>query len=463
MTTQKKLYIQRFYLALFGIVLSIFTFEIVLRVYVYVLNDQKTYTFNKELVYSMAKEKDEVLSGYKRNDTQEQYSPSRQAQGNIYAIGDSFTNGGNLIYSNSYPYKLFKKLDESWNVHNMGVCESTSIDTLGLVNQLLSTPIENHSIFLILTGATDIFAGHSPDRSTMANPLLKIQQRKVVHPNSQESSLSYFKTYLLLKELYEQFQATQSNKFIKYDLKAVQKLNHIAESAAFKKCSVRYSSGHCLGTMIDKEFAQDAQDYILASYLKLDFAMTSRDYSKRIRSLLDFVKLHGDVLEDFSWVDISATLSFLSSKQSQYALQSILSELESIFKTFEHKKDHLFYQAIANLTDALKDREKLLQNRKERITSLINKIRSKEMIPILMTYPLPYSEVNKTIREVALSNKLHLIDLEKIFSLESSKVKRNLLVDYQHLTPEGNSLMAKSIQEYIQAHSPLRPSLQSSQ
>ncbi len=463
MTTRKKLYIQRFYLALFGIVLSIFTFEIVLRVYVFVLNDHKTYTFNKELVYSMAKEKHEVSSGYQRNDTQEQYSPLTQPKGNIYAIGDSFTNGGNLIYSNSYPYKLFKELNESWNVHNMGVCESTSIDSLGLVDQLLSTPIEDHSLFLILTGATDIFAGHSPDRSTMANPLLKIQQRRVIHQNPKESFLSNFKSYLLFKELLDQLKATQSNSFIKYDLKAVQKLNQIVESPAFKKCSLTHSSGHCLATMIDKEFAQDAQDYILASYLKLDLAMTSLDYSKRIRSLLDFVKLHGDILEDFSWVDISATLTFLSSKQSQYALQSILLELESLFKTFQHKKDHLFYQAIDNLKEAVKDREKLLQNRKERITSLVNKVRSKEMIPILMTYPLPYSEVNKTIREIALNHKLHFIDLEKIFSLESVKAKKQLLVDYQHLTPEGNSLMAKSIQKYIQAHSPFKSTFQSSQ
>ena len=129
MTDKKRLYGQRVCLILFGVGLSILCFEIVLRLYVYLLNDQKTYTFNKELVHSIVKEQQELSRGYERNDIQEEYSAAQGEKGTIYTIGDSFTNGGNLIYTSSYPYKLYHKLEQTWTVHNMGVCESTSADS----------------------------------------------------------------------------------------------------------------------------------------------------------------------------------------------------------------------------------------------------------------------------------------------------------------------------------------------
>ena len=47
----------------------------------------------------------------------------------IITIGDSFTNGGNVEWEQSYPFRLFEKLDKRFPVSNMGICEDTTKGT----------------------------------------------------------------------------------------------------------------------------------------------------------------------------------------------------------------------------------------------------------------------------------------------------------------------------------------------
>ncbi len=452
MTTRKKLYFQRLSLAILGLALSIATVEVVLRLYVSVLNEQKTYTFNKEIVYSIGREQKEHASGYLRNDTQEEYSSSSQAFGTIYSLGDSFTNGGNLDFTSSYPYQLHHTLEQKWTIHNMGVCESSSIDTQRAISELLKEDVEEGSIFLILTGATDIFSGHDKSRLTMATPLINIQKKKKISSTSYPKFLNHFKSFLLVKELIEQYQWVYKSQRLRSDLKIVQKLNEISNSQEYLQCLNDHSSGFCLAERVDHNLALDSRDYMLDYLLNLDLGMDSKEYAMRVRSLLDYLKVHGDVLEEFSWVDISATLSFLVSKQSQFAAQDIFSELNSIFNSFPHKEDHLFKQAFTNITTALYNREKLLIEREQRLHQIVSDLKKRKMTAILMTYPLSYSEVNQSIRKVAKESNTHLIDLELIFQEMKRDSSEKLLVDYQHLTKKGNRIVAMAIRDYILEH-----------
>ncbi len=451
MTPKKKLYIQRLYLAIFGLLLSVLTVEIVLRLYVSVLNEQKTYTFNKEAVYRIAKEQKEHASGYLRNDTQEEYASQSKPLGTIYALGDSFTNGGNLDFSASYPYQLHQSLEEKWTIHNMGVCESSSIDAQNTVTKLMGEGVEPGSLFLILTGATDIFAGHNQSKDTMATPLIQIQKKQRMDQYSYPSFLNHFKSFLLLKELTTQYLWVHSNQQLSSDLFIVQKLNQISKSSSYQLCLAAHSDGFCLAHEMDEPMAKDAREYVLEYLLKLDLGMDSKDYAQRIRSLLDYLKVHGGTLEEFAWVDTVATLSFLASKQSQLSLQSIVDELRATFNQFPHphKDDHLFLQAISNLAEAMANREVLLEQRKERIRKIVVDLQEHKMKPILMTYPLAYSEVNQSIREVAKQLGVHLIDLQSIFEKSQKSQKEKLLVDYQHLTKKGNQIVAESIRNYL--------------
>lgn len=452
MTSKKKLYIQRFYLSLFGLILSLVTVEVVLRLYVSVLNEQKTYTFNKELVYSIGREQKEYASGYLRNDTQEEYSSHSKPDGLVYAVGDSFTNGGNLDFTSSYPYQLHQSFKQKWTIHNMGVCESSSIDTQAVISKLLKQEIKQGSIFLILTGATDIFAGHNESKMTMATPLINIQEKKVIQSSTVSSFFNNFKSFLLLKELINQYFWVHTSHKLSSDLEIVQKLNKISTTTSYKNCLFDHSSGYCLAKNVDHKLALDSRDYVLDYLLKLSLGMDSNDYAMRIRSLLDYLKVHGGVLEEFSWVDISATLSFLTSKQSQFSAESVFIELESIFNQFPHKEDHLFLQALSNISEALINRETLLKKREQRLYQMIKTLKDHQMVPILMTYPVPYSEVNQSIREVAKKSKTHFIDLEKIFKQAKKQGPEHLLVDYQHLTKKGNHIMANAIHDYIVHH-----------
>tara|TARA_Y100000780_G_scaffold232553_1_gene265985 strand:- start:97077 stop:98444 length:1368 start_codon:yes stop_codon:yes gene_type:complete len=445
MTDKKRLYGQRVCLILFGVGLSILCFEIVLRLYVYLLNDQKTYTFNKELVHSIVKEQQELSRGYERNDIQEEYSAAQGEKGTIYTIGDSFTNGGNLIYTSSYPYKLYHKLEQTWTVHNMGVCESTSADSLKIIQELLTKKIKKNSYFLILTGATDIFAGADDSIPTMATPLISIQRREKVDQAGLESFLSHFKSYLLVKELFRQIKQSGPLFIPKYDLATVERLNRIIESPKYKDCANHNSHGHCLAKNLSSEEANDARDYILEHLLKLELGMDSKDYSKKINDLLDYLDIHAHTLKDFSLVDMTATLAFISSKQSQFSYQDILKRLRIIQNSLKLKEYPLFANAIHNFAKTIEDRRELLEKRRLRLFQIANILKKANMKPVFLTYPLSYSEVNQSIRDVAQETHSALIDLEIIFNKRSLKKKEDLLVDYQHLTSQGNEIVADAI------------------
>lgn len=454
MTSKKKLYLQRSFLVLFGILISILTVEFGLRFYNCFLNKERTYAFDRNLAYEIAKESVNINHGYDRNKTQEDYRPEVKPDGVIYALGDSFTNGGNLNYSASYPYQLYLKLDKHWTIHNLGVCESTSKDTLKIIKKTLQKSVPKNSVFLILTGATDIFAGQDPMRETLATPLISQQHPKRVNDRqAYPNFLNNFKSFLLIKEYYHQYALAHSNPILKSDLKIVNKLNNIFEAPTYKKCISHNSSGACLGKMLPHSMALQSRDYIMNYLLQLKMGMNSKDYAKKITSLIDYLNIHGDVLEEFAWVDSIATIVFLASKQSQYKISSLIQKLTDAYAKFSHKDKHLFTEAVLNVNEYLSHRDNLLEKRNLRMLEIISLLRKNHIQPVLMTYPLSYSEVNDSIRSISHKTNTPLIDLENIFEKKANiEHERRLLVDYQHLTPRGNKIVAEAVFHYFQEH-----------
>ena len=61
---------------------------------------------------------------YNRDITYEIYS--KNSSHTIVFIGDSFTNGGNVNFEQSFPYQSFLRFNKKIEVRNMGVCEDTT-------------------------------------------------------------------------------------------------------------------------------------------------------------------------------------------------------------------------------------------------------------------------------------------------------------------------------------------------
>lgn len=77
----------------------------------------------------------------------------------IITIGDSFTNGGNVHWNETYPFQLFTKLDKKIPVSNLGICEDTTKGSYMRLEDYYKKNLKNgkKTIVIALVGAADMF------------------------------------------------------------------------------------------------------------------------------------------------------------------------------------------------------------------------------------------------------------------------------------------------------------------
>lgn len=129
--------------------LSILAIELLLRSYILKYQDEQ---------YLKAKNYRAPFYSQMFDDKYESYSVEN-SNTKIICIGDSYTNGGNVLRSQTYPEQLFSLLEEKNDVLNMGLCEDNSPSSLKRLKHEIQD-INKSFIVVYLGGASDNFMSY---------------------------------------------------------------------------------------------------------------------------------------------------------------------------------------------------------------------------------------------------------------------------------------------------------------
>lgn len=390
----------------------------------------------------------------KRYDDIYEHFNSQDQKKDIIAIGDSFTNGGNVSLKSSYPHQLFLELEKKYSVFNLGICEDTSKGVLIRLKDFYSKRPMKDNIVILLVGAADYFFEEDEKFITTYQNVLKYGgvpieevQGKLEKTNNFISNLKTFKMIkFVLREVFNQHDET----LIKNELE-------------IESCYKTENKKICLETYLKKKILNaDSLDNINKTQFEiLKLIKLNKKYSKNVESsivedLLTISDIHPKAL---AVLDLGYNIFAYSTKQSGLSIQNdIIPRLE---KNYFKEKEYIDQRApselekFANIFSSFKKVSNNigeLSNRQfKNFTEIANLVQSNGGELILMTYPLQYEMVNKNVRKLAKQRELKLVDLEMIFKemMSSGTPTEDLIGDWEHCTPLGYSVIAKELKPII--------------
>lgn len=452
-------------LSLFSILFSFLIIEIGLRSTHYYLNKSQLFSSFHDMVKSDHQKNVDKNNQYKQDNTIEVFLSNDQKQIEILAIGDSFTNGGNISYDKTYPFKLFKKLNEKISVRNLGVCESSSFDVLKRLKKFYKSDeysADKKYILVVLTGATDIFFNNIDPSAVDASEIhLKQETRKFTKDltTKDESFLYNFKSLKLFSFLFNK----TISKFKKTSIekKAVELVGRFSTlgNPIFTKCLDKKGSEkvECVvgfirtDSSINDEVRNELAEFFAVYFLTYEAGLDSAVYTQHIKDSILYYSLMGDTLASEDFFDLISNVSFLSLLQSDLTLLKVHGMLKTLLEKYKSKLNYIeFEQQLENFKYWSANTDEKRKKRKENLNEMIS-ISNKNSVPIiLMTYPLQYTQVNEDIISVANENKISLINLEKIFKIEKLKKPGiKLIKDGEHCSEEGYDIIAREVKAEV--------------
>ncbi|MDP7322310.1 MAG: SGNH/GDSL hydrolase family protein [Bacteriovoracaceae bacterium] len=432
--------------------------EIILRTTGVFLNHDQIHYFSSQR-----------FQGYDHEIDYELFQKKDKHSQQIWTIGDSFTNGGNVRATESYPAHLFKYIEQSglnYSILNLGKCEDPTWNTYQRLKANLRLAQENSSlprVVIIMVGSADPFyyiygekrPGNRKEQTTKINinPIPWYQEYKVykayrhiklelerllINYNSPEE-----KTFLQLNHLYNK---------IKEDIKA-QKVDW----PKYKKSAqeILFSYKDLLdGDINEFEFADKMRFiYNVIIIPQVRYYSTNLKYDKATKLLLDFIHL----APEYFWNDKRShpstldTFFQITKFQSHYTNNAIRKHfLASTQKNKSLRTSKLFKKSL-NFLDMNKEIEStILTKRKEAWKKIIQLSQKYKFELIIQNYPSDFSLVNQTVETIAKNSNLKFIDQHKIFQkLIAKHSKQALFADDNHLRTFGHELMARNIFMYL--------------
>lgn len=387
----------------------------------------------------------------------------------IVTIGDSYTNGGNVKWHNTYPFNLFLNLDQQYTVLNMGLCEDTTAGVYSRIKKYLN---ENHfgkKIFVVLVGAADMFIESNVnmediyDEAAKTNAFL-LQNLEFKGSNS-PNFLEKFKTYKMIKYVLFRLKTKILNMYY----------------VNYKKTSTASLNSECF----DKD--DDSRNFCLQEDLKNLTQHLTQNYDKKVFKHLiqQIIQINSSkknaethIVEDLlllgsSFPKVLAVPGYIfnivtyTSRQSKLSLgadvlpflkKTYASEKEFIENQNQDQNKYYTTKSFLNAADAWN--LKTIDNQKiqvQHFESLIKLIKSHGSKLIIMTYPLNYRVLNQTIRQLSKKNSIPVIDLEKKFeeAYDTGTAKDALIGDWEHCTPKGYKLIAELVESEVRKLLPI--------
>lgn len=388
----------------------------------------------------------------------------------LLAIGDSFTYAGNVNMSQSFPFLLHNIQDESnkyrYKIINGGWCEENTFTAMPRLAENLAK--YKPDIVLILLGAADRFnlIGHDTDYkfsfetnhledNTLIENLKIYKMYKNIKLNIEYKGLycSIFtceetRIFTDIRNLDDYINL----KFAHQNLLRgeIKKANDYLALLSSTKDSIWKVDENTLHDPKKKfEYRSNVQELIeniQAKYYR------NKEYEKMIDFHLDFMENFTRLLLEEDSYNNLHRLVLAFDFQSTYDANYILKKFNSILDKFTDLREislvKLYLKTFSNKEEF---RKKINTTRKENLQKIISYIQKNNATPILQTYPIQFSDINKIIYEVARENNLEVIDhaqeFKKIITNENLK---SYFEDDEHPTPSGYKFMAQVIWNYLE-------------
>ncbi|MBK24112.1 MAG: hypothetical protein CME70_08945 [Halobacteriovorax sp.] len=393
-------------------------------------------------------------------------------ESSVMCIGDSFTNGGNVQSYDSYPYFLFKHLDNdlrNLSVFNYGKCESTTFDALERIKLFLEKKQKKIKYISILVGSADMFGesfGPVNDR-TILDKEIKIP--------SFIKDFRIYKMYRILKyEYYRRFGFTDrlripysnitqkeliATHFIYENARNIYTINddliynfNAPEAIKLRENLPKEYNPSWFNEVFPKE-TLPAKIYLerITMYLTSVYARKNK-HSSITKLLLDLMNSHPLYFWQEDYLKALKYNLLQSLKlQSQYLpgdiLQALLT-LESRHPQLKTKGDFLEFKNVIKNWD--KYTIEIDKKREETWDEMASLAEQNGITLILHTYPSNYSSANNMLRKMAKKHDLPLVDHNKTFSkLIAAEGREKYLFDDDHCTPLGYQIIAENVFKLI--------------
>ncbi len=390
----------------------------------------------------------EEANDYVRDRVYEKFGNKEKSK-TILAIGDSFTNGGNVKSYHSYPYYLFEFFSKSNNpktILNMGICEDSTFGVKDRLKEFVKDYKEElpESIVLLI-GSADKYERYEIENDDK----LKLDWYEINPPSSYKSLRIYkvfrhIKLSLLHRSLLGSEEIQEGDfeqvKAVYLDLKSnIKKEAYVFTKEEYLKKLpngfIKYCEGLNIKFSSAKEMIHSTLIYmtkILSSKLRHDDAFFW---------LVDLAKTYPNDFWGGSFEDAYFRIIQVYQIQSKYDSKYVLGQFPE--KTSEHKYFKEFFQLV-------KDQEKVdsyVDKKRLEAWDEIIKITKENGIKLyVMNYPSDYKSANSMIEKVVKENNLIFIDNNEYFkNIIDVEGRAKILEDDDHLTPLGYKLMAEHI------------------
>lgn len=428
-----------------SLIISVLLLEGALHLFVYLGNHPVT-------LEQVALDKD-----YEQDDAYEVYKTNLSNDIEIYTMGDSFTNGGNVKYFETYPHQLWQKLDRKITINNLGMCESSSdivYHTIGSLLKNKSLVPEKKYYFFILIGAADLFI-NSYMYSEKSKDSKFYYDFNIV---SERTSINDFKTFKMMVFLFNKAKATYM--MVKNKLTNVDDLFNIKMARECKKQTEDKLRWNCYEESI-KRVPNTVFDRARFLGDLLKEVLQESDYSPQTAPSIVKELLYMMEMDKFYALDAELIINLIrhSKMQSVYSSAAILDKIDEKFKAIKavDPKEYPQFFIDGGLLDVIKNYKVWVSNinsveklRWEYYEKIVNQLKPMKNVEVVfMTYPIAYS-LNQQVRQFTKQNGLQILDLEKIFNekIKNSSVSK-YIDDWEHCTPLGYGVIADEIKAII--------------
>jgi lysophospholipase L1-like esterase len=392
-----------------------------------------------------------------RNDNLYELFKNDESNIEIITTGDSFTNAGNVNWKDSYPYQLFLNFDKKYDIHNMGICEDTSKGSYIRLKKALEKNTSNKKrIVLLLVGASDMFFSHDESfyqfyNKAMNKVITETYSDEInITDEKKEFELKLFKLISFLsKKIITRYQTKIPDTFSDKDLfnQCFKGLGNKTE--CLKGYFSRISNNDL--TYYNSEVINDLIQAIIYHELR-NSDNPEKFIVESLLTLSDSIPL-SIANEMFLYNLFSYT-----NLQSHIANKTVIQIIEKRYLKHQEKINELQEQEITsaqNILNSLKNwsnnENKILKLREEYLNKIVTLTKEKKVKLFLLTYPINYTKINTTIRNIAINRSVELIDINKVFHKEfqAGTPKYELIGDWEHCTQRGYKFMADIITEKL--------------
>lgn len=452
---------------------SLAILEIGLRGAGFLFNESRT-----KIYYSKDKNQNTNYDGER---DYEQFFGNEKAK-EIWSIGDSFTNAGNVESDESYPAYLFRLLEAknyNYNVLNLGQCE----DPTWGVYERLKSQLElgkKPALVVVLVGSSDPFYQlYGVKNYNMKD---KGDQKVLRFEMAQRSwfeSLRIFKAYRHIKLSFEAMSISRdSDQIDEHEFKQLGSLYKevVKEVKTKKGLAFDWSSIEARVFKLLKSHRSlldgsniNGNNYEFKFKDKARFVFNTlvipriRVYSGRLDHIaaLEVLLSFSNDFPDFFWSEERNDLFSLNLLSQLFRFQSKLTALDvlSAFETSTNSNIKLRsgkYYLIGTKTiqEALSQEKNIYQARWKTWNKIIKLSKKFDFKVVVQNYGSSFSSANDMALKVSQNFSIPLVDNHKEFQILSKEYGRaHLFADDSHFVPLGYELMANNVMKVLEDNS----------